>query len=79
MNFLQNYNVEYEWYHQEKFMTENVLKTSHERMRLLKKGMQGKKIEELYIQNNNLKIIHSPILFDFTQPLKGIAKRKSKT
>jgi hypothetical protein len=33
--------------HQEKFMTENMLKMSQERVRLLKNGMQGKKIEEL--------------------------------
>ena len=62
--------VEYEWHHQKKFMTENMLKTSQERVKLLKNGMQRKKIEELYIKYNNLKIIHSPILFDFNQPLK---------
>ena len=59
-------------------MTENMLITSQERVRLLKNGMQGKEIEELYIKYNNIKIIHSPILFDFAQPLIGIAKRKSK-
>jgi len=42
-----------------------MLETSEERVRLLKKGMERKKIEELYIQYNRLKIIHSPILFDF--------------
>jgi hypothetical protein len=40
--------------------------------------MEWKKIEELYIQYNNFKIIHSPILFDLTQPLKGIAERMQK-
>ena len=40
--------------------------------------MEGKKIEELYIQYNNFKIIHGPILFDLTQPLKRIAERNAK-
>jgi len=59
-------------------MKENMLKTSQERVRLLKNGMEGKKIEELYIQYNNFKIIHRPILFDLTQPLKRIAERNAK-
>ncbi len=49
-----------------------MLKTSQERVRLLKKGLDGKKIEELYIQYNNLKIIHRNILFDFIQPLEEL-------
>jgi len=44
----------------------------------VKNGMEGKKIEELYIQYNNFKIIHGPILFDLTQPLKRIAERNAK-
>ena len=44
-----------------------MLKTSEERVRLLKKGVQRKKIEELYIQYNRLKVIHHPILFDFNE------------
>ena len=59
-------------------MKENMLKTSQERVRLLKNGMEAKKIEELYIQYNNLKIIHTPILFDLIQPFKGIAKKNVK-
>ena len=59
-------------------MKENMLKTSQERVRLLKNGMEAKKIEELYIQYNNLKIIHTPILFDLTQPLKRIEKKNAK-
>ena len=47
-----------------------MLRTSQERVRLLKNGMGGKEIEELYIQYNNLKIIHNLILFDLNQPLK---------
>lgn len=59
-------------------MKENRLKTSQERVRLLKNGMPGKKIEELYIKLNNFKIIHSPILVDVTEPPKGIAKWNAK-
>ena len=60
-------------------MTENMLRTSKERVRLLKNGVEGKKIEELYIQHNNFKIIHIPILFDLNQPLKGITKINAET
>ncbi len=59
-------------------MKENMLKMSQERVRLLKNGMEAKKIEMLYIQYNNFKIIHDPILFDFTQPIKGIAEKNAK-
>ena len=55
-----------------------MLKTPQERVRLLKNGMEAKKIEELYIQYNNFKIIRAPILFDLTQPLKGIVKKNAK-
>jgi len=41
-----------------------MLKTSEERVRLLKKGIKSKTIEELYIRHNKIKIIQSPILFD---------------
>ena len=54
-----------------------MLKSSQDRVRLLKNGMESKKIEELYIQFNNFKIIHSPILFDLTQPLR-ITKKNAK-
>ncbi len=56
----------------------NMLKTPQERVRLLKNGMEAKKIEELYIKYNNFKIIHAPILFDLTQPLKRIEKKNAK-
>ena len=59
-------------------MTENMLKTPQERVKLLKNGMEGKKIEELYIQFNNLKIIRSPILFDLTEPLKRNCKKRNE-
>ncbi|MDD5615272.1 MAG: hypothetical protein PHH85_03640 [Candidatus Methanoperedens sp.] len=41
-----------------------MLKTSEERVRLLKKGIKIKTIEELYIRHNKIKLIQSPILFD---------------
>lgn len=44
-----------------------MLETSEERVRLLKNGVERKKIEELYIQYNRLKIIHNPILFEFNE------------
>lgn len=59
-------------------MIENMLRTSQERVRLLRNGMESKKIEELYIQYNNLKIIHSPILFELSLHLKGIAEAIQK-
>ena len=40
-----------------------MLETSQERVRLLKAGIDGKKIEKLYIIYNNFKIINIPILF----------------
>ena len=49
-----------------------MLKTPEERVALLKNGVERKKIEELYIQYNKLKVIHSPILFDFIEtPLQS--------
>jgi hypothetical protein len=48
-------------------MTENILKTSQERVRLLKAGIDGKTIEKLYIIFNNLKIVHMPLLFELVE------------
>ncbi len=42
-----------------------MLETSEERMKLLKTGLTGKTIEQLYIKNNNLKIICASILKEF--------------
>ena len=39
-----------------------MLETPQERVELLKAGISGKKIEELYIICNNFKIVHNPIL-----------------
>jgi len=40
-----------------------MLETPNERVKLLKAGISGKKIEELYISSNNIKIVYSPVLF----------------
>jgi hypothetical protein len=39
-----------------------MLETRFERVKLLKAGLSGKKIEELYIAYNNFKIVHSPVI-----------------
>jgi len=39
-----------------------MLETPKERVKLLKDGLCGKRIEELYIENNNFKIVNSPII-----------------
>ncbi|MFZ3077988.1 MAG: hypothetical protein WA139_06030 [Candidatus Aenigmatarchaeota archaeon] len=41
-----------------------MLETSQERADLLKKGVPGKKIEELYIEGNNFKIVGYNVLFE---------------
>ena len=41
-----------------------ILGTSKERVKLLKKGIKSKTIEDLYLRYNRIKIIQSPILFD---------------
>lgn len=42
-----------------------MLETSEERVELLKAGIPGKIIEELYISGNNLKILRRHVLFEF--------------
>ncbi len=39
-----------------------MLETPKERAELLKKGIAGKKIEELYISHNNFKIVGFPLI-----------------
>jgi len=39
-----------------------MLETSKERVELLKKGIAGKKIEELYINHNNFKMVGFPLI-----------------
>ena len=41
-----------------------MLETIEERVKLIKMGIDGKKIERLYIELNNLKVIKTPILYD---------------
>jgi len=44
-----------------------MLKTSEERIKLLKTGFTQKQIEEMYIEGNNLKILYQPILVDIVE------------
>jgi len=39
-----------------------MLETPLERVKLLKAGISGKKIEELYIAYNNFKIVHTSVI-----------------
>ncbi len=44
-----------------------MLKTSEERTKLLRAGFTGEAIEKLYIENNNFKIVNTPILFELVE------------
>jgi hypothetical protein len=44
-----------------------MLETSQERVRLLKAGIDGKTIEKLYIICNDLKIVHTSLLFKMVE------------
>jgi hypothetical protein len=50
-----------------------MLETPQERVRLLKAGIDGKTIEKLYIIFNDLKIVHSPLLFELVEINTGEA------
>lgn len=39
-----------------------MLETPNERVKLLKAGISGKRIEEIYIAYNNFKIVQSPVI-----------------
>ncbi len=41
-----------------------MLETSKERVKLLKAGVPGKRIENLYIKFNNFKMVRKPLLFE---------------
>jgi hypothetical protein len=41
-----------------------MFETAEERVKLLKMGLSEKEIERFYIQHNNFKIIHIPILYN---------------
>ncbi len=44
-----------------------MLKTSEERIKLLRAGYTGKTIEKLYIQLNNIKIVRTPPLIELVE------------
>lgn len=44
-----------------------MLETPEERVELLKAGITGKKIEELYVMHNNFKIVRTPVRFDLVE------------
>ena len=44
-----------------------MLETPQERVELLKAGITGKKIEELYIVYNNFKIVRGPMFFEMVE------------
>jgi len=54
-----------------------MLETPQERVALLKAGINGKKIEELYIIFNNLKVVNSPVLFDLLDINHEINNKKA--
>lgn len=49
-----------------------MLETSIERVKLLKAGIPGDRIETMYIKFNNFKIVQKPVLFEMvkTDPKK---------
>lgn len=44
-----------------------MLETPNERVKLLKAGMSGKRIEELYISRNKIKIVHTSVLYELVE------------
>jgi hypothetical protein len=42
-----------------------MLETAEERVKLLKAGLTGEEIEELYIENNNFKIVRNKLAIEF--------------
>lgn len=52
-----------------------MLETPKERIELLKIGITGKTIERLYIVNNNIKMIHTPMLFELTEIESGLPEK----
>ncbi|NJD54697.1 MAG: hypothetical protein FIB07_17795 [Candidatus Methanoperedens sp.] len=57
-----------------------MLETTEERVKLLKAGFTGKEIEELYIANNNFKIIrnilYNKLVIEKETTVQKIAKKK---
>ena len=54
-----------------------MLETPQERVRLLKAGIDGKTIERQYIIFNNLKIVHTPLLFELVEINAGEYKNST--
>ena len=44
-----------------------MLEAAEERVKLLKAGFTGKKIEMLYIKDNNIKIVLVPVVFELIE------------
>lgn len=44
-----------------------MLESSKERVKLLKAGIPGKRIETMYIKFNNIKIVQKPVLFEMVE------------
>jgi hypothetical protein len=44
-----------------------MFETAQERVELLRAGITGKKIEELYIKNNNFKIVGNSMFFELIE------------
>ncbi|MCZ7383681.1 MAG: hypothetical protein O8C63_02905 [Candidatus Methanoperedens sp.] len=44
-----------------------MLETSIERVKLLKAGIPGDRIETMYIEFNNFKIVQKPLLFEMVE------------
>ncbi len=44
-----------------------MLETPEERVKLLKAGVTGKTIEQLYITYNNFKIVRTPVRFELVE------------
>ena len=44
-----------------------MLETAEERVKLLRAGFTGKKIEMLYIKGNNIKLILTPTIFELVE------------
>lgn len=55
-----------------------MLETPRERVELLRAGISGKKIEELYIKQNNFKIVDSPFFFEMVE-IDARGKRKYRS
>jgi len=58
-------------------MRVKMLETREERARLLKAGISGKTIEELYIAFNDIKIVRSPMYFELAEVTLPAALRRT--